>query len=78
MKHQGVDHSLSGVRAGGEGRKTERETHLTNVSGIERKSSITYSADKCARARMCVCELCLLIFREPFVLLHLKKAQWEC
>ena len=48
------------------------------MSGIERKSPITYRADKHARACTCVCVcvcvyLYVLIFREPFVLLHLKK-----
>lgn len=64
-----MDHSLCGVSAGGARRKIQREIHLTNVSEIERASSITYSTDK---------RLCVHIFREPFVLLHLKKAQWEC
>lgn len=49
-RHQGVDHNLSGVRVGGKGEE-ERQSHLTNVTGIDRKSPITYSADKYA----CVC-----------------------
>lgn len=57
-KHQGVDHSLSGVRAGRWGEGRQGEIRPTNVSGIERKSPITYSADKhvcaCTYVRVCV------------------------
>lgn len=63
-KHQGLDHSVSGVRMGGNG---EKEIRLTNVPEIDRKFPFTCSNDKYTCVCVCVC------FSEPFVLLHLKR-----